>query len=542
MVGGIVHWRTPKPYLGVRRSLTLAYAEALHWHSTLAAYAEALHYWHYFFRLPHKLEMIVKSYQLPREKQKSIRKRRIECNPQPNRVRLNKQRYDMKRQSDPLTRLVRNDDMKKRMERLRSKRNPETISGLLNLRLPLKIVKIPPEFQKYPQHHTCGIAPSNPHDRCKNSQGIKVWNGNIDEIMRHVARNQFLRKEIKFGQDTIVCSPSVVLDKNRRPWIAVIHANQLKDQSIFDKKTLYGSWVSRDVNKCGPHNLLELLRLRSEALDGIQDVIGERSKSKAAEQSWQHRGQHICQNGTMITAKHVNAASYKKDADGLPIGQDQYYLSRGEMGREGQRTDKLCRECITPGCAFANHIFHAWPDKMQPLPECVQHAFDGSKRLSYTNMLITVGNGKEDETVTHVLDTEGKVLRTYLHKKAGTMVHTDKDNTGPCVALFFGAYEGFDYHFPTLDIRVKAPSGTALVGDMKLLIHAVGGGTGVRFSLVYAQHKQAVDGVLVTKNSCRVLAGAKRSKKDVDRENTMALAGNECNTAVILGLSMYDFT
>jgi hypothetical protein len=156
-------------------------------------------------------------------------------------------------------------------------------------------------------------------------------------------------------------------------------------------------------------------------------------------------------------------------------------------------------------------------------------------------MLVTVGNGMNDGTVTHVLNTEGEKVKTYLHDKAGTMLHTDRDNIGPCVALFFGAYEGFDYYFPTLDVRIRAPSGTALLGDMHSLLHAVGGGTGVRFTLVYAQHKQAL-GVLHSKTKRRVLAGAKRSKKDWDRERKAVMEGRESDIAIIEGLSMYDFT
>ena len=103
----------------------------------------------------------------------------------------------------------------------------------------------------------------------------------------------------------------------------------------------------------------------------------------------------------------------------------------------------------------------------------------------------------------------------------------------PNVAIMMGAYEGFDYYYPTLHLQVKAPSGTVFIGQFSDLLHAVGGGTGVRTTTVYCQHEIVARGERVLANGeHQKLVGAKRNKGDIK-------LGERC--AVIKSLMMHKF-
>ena len=79
-----------------------------------------------------------------------------------------------------------------------------------------------------------------------------------------------------------------------------------------------------------------------------------------------------------------------------------------------------------------------------------------------------------------------------------------------------GAYDGFDYTFPTLHCRVAPPSGTLMIGQFSDLLHAVAGGTGVRATAVYCQHELMARGEKKLMNGTLLkLIGARMSKDDV---------------------------
>jgi hypothetical protein len=56
-------------------------------------------------------------------------------------------------------------------------------------------------------------------------------------------------------------------------------------------------------------------------------------------------------------------------------------------------------------------------------------------------MLITVGDKGDTEGVVKMLfDRYGKLERHYC-KNAGTAIHNDPQNSGPCVAIMIGTYD-----------------------------------------------------------------------------------------------------
>jgi hypothetical protein len=452
-----------------------------------------------------------------------------------------KRRYEQKRKSDSSIQQLRREQKRHRAEVARKVRNPRHIESVLGMGVPLQVSVVPKKYQEA----IGGISPQDIPGRCHNSFGVKVWNSNIDDLLKAMECVHGLKEEICMGADLFLRPPMVVLAKRQEPCVMIIHYSQLKatENPLLDKSTLFGMWMSRPRKTVSSEFLGDLLDLRSASGHGIQDCLKPLKGGLDAKAI--NRGQTVLQQGTMITAKHVNAKAYMTDGDGRSLKHDEFFLCRSAMGVEGERTDRLCKEFITPGCALADLVFRSWPKKLKRLHKCVSDAFDGSTRLSYTNMLVTVGNKDGKDSVTHVLNMKGEVVRKYFHPKAGTMLHNDKDNAKgtPCVAIFLGAYDGFDYYFPTMGIKMEALSGSVLVGDMEAFLHGVGGGTGVRITLVYCQHKQVVDGVLKTRRGepDRVLVGAKRSQSDVKRERKAEGKGKRVKTAVIEGLSKYDF-
>jgi hypothetical protein len=96
-----------------------------------------------------------------------------------------------------------------------------------------------------------------------------------------------------------------------------------------------------------------------------------------------------------------------------------------------------------------------------------------------------------------------------------------------------GAYDGFDFVYPTIGKTIKAPSGTILVGDMHDLLHGVGGGNGIRLTLVFCQHESCLGKKTQSDGSVLVLNGAKTSRQDTKKK------GEEI--ARIEGLDAYEF-
>ena len=133
--------------------------------------------------------------------------------------------------------------------------------------------------------------------------------------------------------------------------------------------------------------------------------------------------------------------------------------------------------------------------KMTKLQYCAQTAFDGSRRLSYTTVSLTVGNREKNLTVSRALRDNGK--ENYCSDQSGKYIHVDERNAtnSPCVAITLGAYDGFLFCLPSLNLELHAPSGTAIIGPFSHLLHAVGGGTGVRVTSVYCQHEDIATGV-----------------------------------------------
>jgi hypothetical protein len=139
-------------------------------------------------------------------------------------------------------------------------------------------------------------------------------------------------------------------------------------------------------------------------------------------------------------------------------------------------------------------------------------------------MLIKAGNKDNSETVSDALEKHPK-LKAHYSDKVGTHIHNDSNNDEPAVAVVFGAFDGFDFVYPTCGKWIKAPSGTILVGNMKDLLHGVSDSTGVRLTLVLAQHETGL-GIYKPKNSrCCVLSHAKRSEEDVGVKAVAQTAG-----------------
>ena len=133
----------------------------------------------------------------------------------------------------------------------------------------------------------------------------------------------------------------------------------------------------------------------------------------------------------------------------------------------------------------------------------------------------------------------------YLVDQAGTIIHVDCRNTNdtPCVAIMLGAYDGFNFGFPTLGVELIAHSGTIIIGPLSDLLHAVGCGTGFRLTTVFCHHEDLVTGMNKNKSgmTTHILTGTQRSKIDTDREKRTKNKVQTEMTAEIKCLSEYEF-
>ena len=255
------------------------------------------------------------------------------------------------------------------------------------------------------------------------------------------------------------------------------------------------------------------------------------------------RGQTSIQKGLMIGAFETNNVNWRSDVNGTSLPPGQFHAVRGEMGPVGGKKDCLVREILDPMAVYANEAFRAWPIKMKPLHGCVSAAFDGSKLLSYTTILVTIGNRAESPIMTEMLSKSN--MSHLLVDNAGKYIHVDERNAKgtPCVAIMFGAYEDFDFSFPTLGLNILSPSGTLIIGPFAELLHAVGGGTGVRLTVVYCQHEDLVYGY--KKNSkgekTQILTDARRSIKDRLRDEKAKIDKSVKPSAKIDFLQNYPF-
>jgi hypothetical protein len=375
---------------------------------------------------------------------------------------------------------------------------------------------------------SCGIW------RCQNSLGIRIYKQNYDQTMKLVMANPQLKREIGMGNEVKVPTPIVLKDDEKSVALAINYRDLVDCYTLVPADTLLGAWLRNASTD--QSSMEKFLDQRSKLGNTFMDCI---SHIKATKSQTVKRGQTVAHEGTAIMAKRYNFLQQGKDAGGNKLPSDRYQLVRASMGKVGGITDKRCQEFITPALSLVNRVLSAWPQKLDNLPPEVSNAFDGSRKLSYLNMLVTIGGVDNDSHVTYcVKEKEGcTFLQHYATPNAGTWIHNDEDNTPdtPCVAIMFGAYSGFNFAFPTCGIEVFAPSGTIVVSSMRDLIHAVGGGIGIRITLVFCQHEVAVKGIMQHNDTYKILHGARPSKTDIDvRQN-----GGVVPT--IVGLDQYDF-
>jgi hypothetical protein len=304
--------------------------------------------------------------------------------------------------------------------------------------------------------------------------------------------------------------------------------------TLVSKYTLLGQWLGRKLGTTGPKYIDNFLQMTSTLgntfLDCIPNILVPRGQTVK-------RGQTVLQDGTAIMAKRQNMQHQRKDADGNKLPDGEYHLVRASMGAVGGKTDRRCKEFLSPALPLVHRVLSAWPQKLKELPNEVSKAFDGSKRLSYLNMLVTLGGIDKDSHVASCV-ANNPTLANYVAKDAGTWIHNDESNTPgtPCVAIMLGAYEGFNFAFPTCGVEIAAPSGTIVVASMRDLIHAVGGGVGLRITLVFCQHEEASNGVMRHKTvDSLVLSGARSSITDRKK-----IAEGEV-VPTIAGLDKYEF-
>jgi hypothetical protein len=333
-----------------------------------------------------------------------------------------------------------------------------------------------------------------------------IWHRNVDELMEEVKMKPEMKKtyHIDFRE---VHTPVLVRDRiNSSAQIMALNFNHISDcDSLVPDGTLFGAWLHHG-NHQGAEEIEDFISLKSlSGVSFLECVPNDADHRK----SLHTRGQSVVQKGTMIGYHGVNAKNGTKD---LP--SDEFLASRGAMGPVGGITDKRCKEYLSPALPIVNRVLEAFPYKLKRVAEAITQAFDGSRVLTYLNMLITVGNKDNSKAVSGALEKYPK-LKAHYSDKAGTHIHNDPNNGGPAVAIVLGAFDGFDFVYPTCGKRIKAPSGTILVGNMRDLLHGVSGGTGLRLTLVFAQHETGL-GIYKPKNGkCRVLSHAKRSEEDV---------------------------
>ena len=273
--------------------------------------------------------------------------------------------------------------------------------------------------------------------------------------------------------------------------------------------------------------------MRSDLGNGIMDCLPSNGANDK-QRKLRSRGQE----GTMIATHDNNRLMMNFDINKKRLNEGEYQVTRGKMGKKGGTTDKRCIELLSPALAIVDRVLNAWPTKLKDIHPAVSLAFDNSKKLSYLNVLVTLGNRDNDRHVSFCLKRDKEVnghLGEYYDDHAGTVLHNDANNTkgSPSVAIMLGAYDGFDFVYPTIGKTIKAPSGTILVGDMHDLLHGVGGGNGIRLTLVFCQHESCLGKKTQSDGSVLVLNGAKTSRQDTKKK------GEEI--ARIEGLDAYEF-
>lgn len=389
--------------------------------------------------------------------------------------------------------------------RLRS--HPSTISSALGMNKELAVDTI------HKDYCTGGLFQGG-RDRCNLSQRFNLWYKNVDETMEAVKKDPTIALELNIGFDDVLHTPVVCRCGNNH--IARILAINWKDitdiESLVPANTLLGKWLRRD-GTCGVKDMVPFFEMVSDQGNQFWDCVPNSQDHLGTK--FEKRGQSILQSGTSIGYQsHSANASRNTDPGGRDLLPDEFIATRGKMGEVGKATDIRCIEFISAGLELADRVLNAFPQSMDVLPECISDVFDGSLVLTYLNMLITVGDRGDEEGIVHLLfDKYGKMKRHY-RENAGTAIHNDVRNNGPCVALMIGAYEGFDFVYPTCNKVLKAPSGTIIVSNMKDLLHGVGGGKGIRVTLVYAQHDMCLGKFLPKTGQRKILYGAKTSSED----------------------------
>jgi len=401
------------------------------------------------------------------------------------------------------------------MQSLRFRSTPAHIASALNLKKGFNLDNIPSYLCYQARAHT---KHGNNQNNVKmpalfrggqSRTGIakpSIWHRNVDELITEVSLNPTMKKThcIDFRE---VGTPVLVRDhRNMCAQIMSINCNDILDcDSLALDGTLFGMWL-RHGNPNGAEDIQDFISMMSSNGVRFLDCVpndGEHRKNLST------RGQSVLHKGTMIGYHGVNA---KNGTKGLP--SDEFLASRAAMGHVGGTTDKRCMEFLSPALPIVDRVLEAFPFKLKRIAEAITQAFDGSLVLTYLNMLITVGNKDNNNTVSTILEQNSK-LKAHYSDRAGTHIHNDPYNEGPAVALVLGAFDGFDFVFPTCGKRIKAPSGTVIVANMKDLLHGVSGGTGVRVTLVFAQHETGL-GVYKPKNGkYRVLNHAKTSEEDL---------------------------
>jgi hypothetical protein len=368
--------------------------------------------------------------------------------------------------------------------------------------------------------------------RCTNPYNIKVYRSNIDDLIDALDNVEGLKEHVGMCTKDVLRTPVLIRNRNQRATILAINWKDIADiWTLIPNGTLLGKWL-RHPNQ-GPDETAAFLDMQSANGNCFWDCVPPNS-GKEAQAKLLTRGQSIIQEGTMIAANYNNATSMVYDFHGNRLHTGEYQVTRGKMGQIGKTTDIRCIEFLSPALPLVDRLLHAWPTKLQQLDQSVTRAFDGSPRLTYLNLLVTVGNRDKNKHVTYCLKRRSghQRLEKYYHDQAGTVLHNDEYNTKgkPCVAIMFGAYEGFDYVYPTTGKTIKAPSGTILVADMHTLLHGVGGGTGIRCTLVFCQHASGLGKLELKNGSKLVINGAKTSRADVGE-----------NVARIHGLDQFQF-
>jgi hypothetical protein len=411
---------------------------------------------------------------------------------------------------------------KKRLcvNKCRDKWKPEVISGKLGMSQTLLTRMVPPKYASFHHYHHGRLGFKGGQERCKNTFGVSVWNVPYNKLKTTLEENEGLDKEVGMGLDNHVMTPMYLREpNNRRGVVLAIKVTNIDHwKELVPDTTLLGMWLRKQVTD---HTRMdEFLSLESPLGNSFVDCIPKKeSPSKQAKT----RGQTVLQEGTMITAKFSNSYQNFKDGHGNLLMNNQYQVTRSEMGGIGSCPDIRCKEFLSPALPLVERVFQAWPEKLHLLPQCVQDAFDGSKYLSYLNMLVTIGSDCGDGTKSRAVMKclkKWPFLQNYHSDDAGTVTHTDVSNTPktPCVAMMLGAYNGFDFAYPTCGTVISAPSGTIIVSSMYDLIHCVGPGYGIRITLVFCQHAVCSEMKMIAKGSApRHLHGARRSKKDYER-------------------------